>query len=257
MDVTGLIPLETAGYAGLALFGMAVGIIGSMIGLGGGVIIVPVLSALGLPPTMVASSSISAVLSNAVASTASYARQRRIAYKTGMALGLLSVPGAVLGSFVTELAAPDEFHAAFAVVLAGSGAYVLLKPLLSRGSGREPGRMSMILAGAISFAVGIMSGLFGIGGGIVFMPLLIIVLGMDIKRAAPTSQMMLLFSSSAGVAAHYALGHADPGPALYLAAGAFAGGMIGARVSRRVGEGPLRWAVAAAVLGGAAAMILL
>ena len=177
MDVLSLFSLEITGYVGIALFGMAVGVIGSMIGLGGGTIIVPVLSAFGLPPTVVASSSISAVLSNAIASTSSYARQRRIAYKTGILLGALSVPGAILGSFATELTAPDEFHTAFAVVLAGSGAYVILKPRLSRGTGKKPGRRSMILAGAISFVVGIMSGLFGVGGGIVFMPLLIIVMG--------------------------------------------------------------------------------
>ena len=238
-------------------FGAAVGAIGSMIGLGGGTIIVPVLSALGVPPTAVASSSISAVLANAVASTSSYARQCRIAYRPGVLLGALSVPGAVLGSFITERAAPAELHTMFAVVLAGSGAYVVLKSRLGKKSAKEPGRASVAVAASLSFATGIMSGLFGIGGGIVFMPLLVIVLGMDVKRAAPTSQMILLFSSSAGAAAHFALGHADPGPALYLAAGAFAGGIAGARMSRRVGEGPLRWAVAAAIFGGAMTMLLI
>lgn len=238
-------------------FGAAVGAIGSMIGLGGGAIIVPVLSALGVPPTAVASSSISAVLANSVASTASYSRQRRIEYRPGVLLGALSVPGAVLGSLITEMAAPAEFHTMFAAVLAGSGVYVVLKSRLGRGARKAPGRASVVLAAGLSFATGIMSGLFGIGGGIVFMPLLVIVLGMEVKKAAPTSQMILLFSSSAGAAAHFALGHADPGPALYLAAGAFAGGVFGARMSRRVREGHLRWAVAAAVFGAAVTMLLI
>ena len=77
--------------------GFAAGILGSMIGLGGGIIVVPVLTFLGFPPTVAASNSLFAALSNATASTISYSKQKRIEYYLGLKLGLLSIPGTVLG----------------------------------------------------------------------------------------------------------------------------------------------------------------
>ena len=72
--------------------GFAAGILGSMIGLGGGIIVVPVLTFLGFPPTAAASNSLFAALSNAIASTISYSRQKRIEYSLGLKLGLLTIP---------------------------------------------------------------------------------------------------------------------------------------------------------------------
>ena len=64
-------------------------------------------------------------------------------------------------------------------------------------------------------------------------------------------------ASASGAAAHLAMGHPDLLPALYLSAGAAAGGLAGALLSRGIGEGPLRWAVAASVFAAAASMALL
>ena len=79
----------------LVPLGFAAGTLGSMIGLGGGVVIVPVLTFLGFPPALAASNSLFAAMANAAASTASYSRQGRIEYRLGLWLGLLSVPGPV------------------------------------------------------------------------------------------------------------------------------------------------------------------
>ena len=67
----------------MILLGFAAGILGSMIGLGGGIIVVPVLTFLGFPPTVAASNSLFAALSNATASTISYSRQKRIEFSLG------------------------------------------------------------------------------------------------------------------------------------------------------------------------------
>ena len=72
--------------------GFAAGILGSMIGLGGGIIVVPVLTFLGFSPTAAASNSLFAALSNAIASTISYSKQKRIEFSLGIKLGLLSIP---------------------------------------------------------------------------------------------------------------------------------------------------------------------
>ena len=97
--------------------GFAAGILGSMIGLGGGIIVVPVLTFLGFPPTLAASNSLFAAFSNAVASTFSYSRQKRIEYSLGLKLGLLSIPGTVLGAYVSSDVAPAIFKVLFGLVL--------------------------------------------------------------------------------------------------------------------------------------------
>jgi len=77
--------------------GFVAGILGSIIGLGGGIIIVPVLTFMGFSPTLAVSNSLFAVFSNSVASTTMYAKQKRIELSLGWKLGLMAVPGTILG----------------------------------------------------------------------------------------------------------------------------------------------------------------
>ncbi len=239
----------------LVPLGVAAGVLGSMIGLGGGIIVVPVLTFLGFPPTAAASNSLFAAFSNAVASTVSYSGQRRIEYGTGLRLGLLSVPGTVLGALVSADAAPGTFKMLFAVVLIASGVYIFLRKGMQAREKTAAHATLALMVGA-SFFAGITSSFFGIGGGIVFVPLMVVAMGMAMKRAAPTSQFVLLFASFSGLAVHSVLGHPDFLQSLYLAAGAFVGGLVGSRVSLKVGEGHLRILVSAVLFVAAVKMIL-
>ena len=107
--------------------GFVAGILGSMIGLGGGIIIVPILTFLGFPPTVVASNSLFAAFSNSVASTISYSKQKRIEYFLGMKLGLLAIPGTIFGAILSTDIAPDVFKILFGFVLIASSAYIFLR----------------------------------------------------------------------------------------------------------------------------------
>ncbi len=111
----------------LILLGFAAGVLGSMIGLGGGIIVVPVLTFLGFSPTAAASNSLFATLSNAVASTASYSKQKRIASTLGIKLGLLSVPGTVLGALISTDVTSGLFQMLFGLVLVASAVYIFLR----------------------------------------------------------------------------------------------------------------------------------
>lgn len=235
--------------------GAAAGVVGSVTGLGGGVVMVPALTALGVPPTAAVSGSLAAVLANSAASASVYWRQRRADYAAGIRLGLMSVPGTAAGALASSQAAPGEFRLLFAALLAACGAYVLLRARLRPS--RAGAALVVAASAAASFGAGAVSGFFGVGGGVVFVPLLIIALGFGARRAVPTAHVILLFSASSGSAVHFALGHLDALPALYMASGAAAGGAAGAALSRGLGEGYLRWAVAAAVFAAAASMALL
>ena len=100
--------------------GFVAGVLGSMVGLGGGIIVVPVLTFLGFSPTAAASNSLFAALSNAIASTISYSRQKRIEYSLGIKLGLLTIPGTIIGAVISTDVAPDIFKILFAFVLISS-----------------------------------------------------------------------------------------------------------------------------------------
>ena len=235
--------------------GAAAGAVGSVTGLGGGIVMVPALTAAGVPPVAAVSNSLFAVLASAAGSSAAYWRQRRAEYAAGVRLGLVSAPGTVAGAVASSEAAPAEFRVLFAALLVASGAYVLLRHRLRPS--RASGARAVAGTAAASFAAGAVSAFFGVGGGVVFVPLLVVALGMDLRRAAPTSQVILLFAASSGAAAHYAMGHPDVVAAAYLSAGALLGGFAGAAASRGMGEGPLRWAVACSVFAAAASMAFL
>ena len=118
-----------------------------------------------------------------------------------------------------------------------TGVYVLYRNSILKESSAP--KKSMLLRGgvfAITFGAGIVSSLFGVGGGIIFVPAMLLVLGMTMQRAVPTSQLTLMITSLAGVFTHAYLGHPDYFQAAALSAGAFAGAQIGARMSRSAKE---------------------
>ena len=231
--------------------GFAAGILGSMIGLGGGVIVVPVLTFLGFSPTAAASNSLFAALSNAIASTISYSKQKRIEYSIGWKLGLLSIPGTILGAIISTDAAPHIFKILFGLVLVASAVYIFLRGRIKSGDTKLSPLMIVFAVGA-SFFAGIISSFFGIGGGIIFVPLMVVGMGMAMKRAAPTSQMILLFASLSGVITHSLLGHPDFLQAGFLAIGSFIGGLVGARLSIQIKERNLQILVSVVLLIAAA-----
>lgn len=230
--------------------GVVAGVLGSMIGLGGGIIVVPVLTFAGFAPTAAASNSLFAAFSNAIASTASYSRQKRIEYSVGLKLGLLSVPGTILGAYISSDVTPGIFKILFGLVLVSSAIYIFLKRRIE-SEHQYQSKQVWILAVGASFFAGIISSFFGIGGGIIFVPLMTVVMGMMMKNAAPTSQLILLFASFSGLITHSILGHPDYFQALLLAIGAFGGGLIGARLSLEIKERGLQILVSVVIIAAA------
>ncbi len=230
--------------------GFVAGVLGSMIGLGGGIIVVPVLTFAGFGPSLAVSNSLFAAFSNAAASTISYSRQKRIEYSIGLKLGLLAIPGTVLGALISSDVAPGVFKILFGLVLISCSIYIFLRKKIEAKE-LNYSKQIMILAIGGSFFAGIISSFFGIGGGIIFVPLMVVAMGMGMKNAAPTSQFILLFVSFSGLVTHSFLGHPDFYQALLLSAGAFAGGLIGARLSLEIKERSLQILVSVVIIAAA------
>ena len=188
-------------YLWLLPLGFVAGVIGSMIGLGGGFIVVPVLTFFGYSPTLAASDSLFAAFSNSVASTTSYAKQKRIVYSLGIKLALISIPGTILGAYLSEDVSPPLFKLLFGMVLIASGVYIYLRRKMESKEHNLSKQIIILTVGA-SFFAGIISSLFGIGGGTVFVPLMVIAIGLSMKLAAPTSQFILMFSAASDMIMH-------------------------------------------------------
>ncbi|HXU95278.1 MAG TPA: sulfite exporter TauE/SafE family protein, partial [Candidatus Nitrosotalea sp.] len=169
-------------YLWLLPLGFAAGVIGSIIGLGGGFIIVPVLTFFGYSPTLAASNSLFAAFSNSIASTTSYAKQKRIVYSVGIKLALVSIPGTILGAYISDEVSPPLFKILFGIVLVASAVYIYLRRKMESKE-HNLSKQIMVLAVGASFFAGIISSLFGIGGGVVFVPLMVIAIGLSMKLA--------------------------------------------------------------------------
>ena len=242
-------------YLWLLPLGFVAGVIGSMIGLGGGFIVVPVLTFFGFSPTLAASDSLFAAFSNSVASTASYARQKRIVYLLGIKLALISIPGTILGAYISDQVSPSLFKFLFGLVLVASCIYIYLKRKMESRE-YNLSKQIMILAVGASFSAGVISSLFGIGGGVVFVPLMVIAIGLSMKLAAPTSQFILMFASASGMIMHSILGHPNYYEAGMLSIGSFIGGMVGSKLSTRIDETKLRMFVTI-VIGATAIKLII
>ena len=138
----------------------------------------------------------------------------------------MAAPGSILGAVLASGAEPGIFGVLLAAALIVAAAYVFIRPRLSSRPTSNTQAVA-VLSVAASFFAGIVSSYFGIGGGVVFVPLLVVMLGMSMMRAAPTSMFALLVTSAAGVAMHALLGHTDAVLALLLSAGGLLGGLAG------------------------------
>ena len=216
----------------LLVVGLGAGTLGSMLGVGGGIIMVPALTFLNVPPTQAASTSLIAVMATSISSTIEYSRQKRINYGLGLQIAACAIPGGVLGAVLSEYLLQDTFKLYFGILLILTGLYILYRNSVLKD--RHVKRRSLALqvgVFAASFGAGIISSLFGVGGGIIFVPAMLLVLGLTMHTAAPTSQFTLMMTAIAGVFTHSALGHPDYLQAIVLSIGAFVGAQIGARLS--------------------------
>ena len=221
----------------LIAVGVGAGALGSILGVGGGVIIVPFLTYFGLSPTQTSSTSLFSVLSTSVASTVEYSRQKRIDYALGLRMAAAAAPGAIVGALLSRQFTTDSFRLYFGILLILTGLYILNRGSLLNGRSLAlMGSHKNVIVYAFAFAAGMISSLFGVGGGIIFVPVMLLFLGVGIHRAAATSQLTLLVTSFAGIITHAYLGNPDYAYASALALGAFIGGQIGARISKSAKE---------------------
>ncbi|PTA68249.1 sulfite exporter TauE/SafE family protein [Deinococcus arcticus] len=206
--------------------GLLAGVLGAILGLGGGVVVVPalefVLPLFGQEISIAQAVAISqiGVLAVGLSGAASYLQQGLVRARTGYLLSPYTIVGGALGSFLGLVLPAQAVATVFAALLLYS-AYTLLRGLRRVDAERPPSRL---VPPAMTFA-GIMSGLLGIGGGTVQVPVLNLLAGVPIRQAIATSTFIMGLTAVGNALVYHAGGLLD----LRLAAGVALGVLIGAR----------------------------
>lgn len=241
------------------LIGLLAGVLGSMFGLGGGFIIVPLLNIVGVNMKTAVGTSAAAIFFNAVSATAAYARYGYVDYRAGLLLSTTAVVSAYFGALLTEYLDVNVLRVIFGVMLL----LVSIRTATTREKRRGGQTNDRISWGHRAYVTlfgggvlaGLASGLLGVGGGVVNVPLLTH-LGVVMQVAVATSSMAITLTSITSALTHYNLGNVDMMLLALLAPALIVGAQIGARIARRVSSRSLRIGFSAVLAFVAMRMIL-
>lgn len=225
--------IEPAGLSALlyTLTGMASGLLGAVLGLGGGVVMVPVMTILlGVPAHVAVAASLVGVVATSVSSSAGYMKRRLPLVRVGLNLELTTLIGAIAGSIVAGFMADEVISGLFSLLLFYT-AWTMWRGRKSRDAADDPDSITATpLALTGSGAAGCISGVLGVGGGVMKVPVMNLLLGAPIHRSTSTSTFMMGLTAAAGCVAYYLRGELLIGIAAPLVLGV----LIGARIAPRV-----------------------
>ncbi len=247
--------------------GLGIGALGTLIGAGGGWMIVPLLLlGFGFTPQQAVGTSLVVVFLNALSGSIAYMRQRRVLYAMGVAFAVATIPGALLGAWLVQYLSSDLFSVLFGGLLFLVALFLYRGQEFLLGGRRMTGttpedwqsiRSPMMRFGIlVSFLVGIVSSLFGVGGGIIHVPFLILVLGLPAHTATATSQFVLTITSLAGSLVFLRQGQIHMTAAASMGVGVLIGAQGGAWFSTRLAGELIRRILAATVAIFAIRMML-
>jgi uncharacterized membrane protein YfcA len=239
-------------YLILVALGFGIGGLGTLIGIGGGTYLVPALILLyGFEPKLATGTSLFFIFLNVLSGSISYLRLRRVDVKLGLILTIPTIPGAIIGAYLVGYIEHFTFRLLFAALLVWASLYLLLKPKAQSGSVKTGGygrkivdssgkvytySVNIPLGLVTSFVAGFASSMFGIGGGVLHVPIMIHILGMPVHVATTTSHFILVFTTLFGSITHSTLNNVSFEYAIFLGLGGVLGAQVGARVSSRVGD---------------------
>lgn len=244
----------------LLLIGFLIGTVGTLIGAGGGFILVPLLILFhpGLSAEGITAISMAVVASNSMSGSIAYMINRRVDYKAGIIFAIATIPGSVFGVMTTKAIPRGAFDIGFGVVLIMLAVFLFVKggkskpvyrpAALHKGwvhnrltdkSGEVFEYSYDVRKGTLlSVVVGYLSPVLGIGGGIIHVPAMIEWLKFPVHIATATSHFILAIMATATVITHYAGGsYDDPfvlNMVIGLVIGVIPGAQLGAVLSRKV-----------------------
>jgi len=261
---------------GILAASLLAGLVGSLFGLGGGIIIIPALTLVfGLPIKEVIGASLIGVIAASTGAATRYVSEGMVNVRLGMVMEPATTLGSIVGALLAVYLDQHVLAAAFAAILVYASVYMYRGP---QSHVDEPDRCVESLSCTFqdplpgkcvsykvrnlgrgllaSFGAGNMAGMLGGGGGIGKVPGMNGWMGVPMRAAAATSNFMIGVTALAGAAVLYANGLISPVLAAVVAVGVFAGASLGPRISRRTAGTSLRRAFAVVMLLIAVLMVL-
>jgi len=236
-----------------------IGVMGAILGIGGGIFLVPALTIiLDIDIKIAAATSLIAVIVTSSTSASSYVRKGLVNIRLGMFLEMFSTAGAVIGAILVAFLAPSAIEFILGIALIYAAIYMQIKrkseskdavsSTISHAKGRFDSEFSDAQTGesvrysvknvergaAGSFVSGNLSGLIGIGGGIILVPVMNGLMRMPIKASTATSNFVLGVTALAGVLVYLSNGYVAPVLTAIVCIGVFAGASIGTAIQPRI-----------------------
>jgi uncharacterized protein len=200
------------------------------------------------------------IIFTALSSTFAYQRQKRLDWKVGIIGASVTVPGAVIGAYATNFFSSQTLTIIFGIFLFFIAAFMFRRSNRTGNQERKTRTQTRSKTGqlvwqrniidaygsvfqydadmlsglALLFFGGLASGFFGIGGGLIVVPILMSVVGLPMHLAVATSMLTMIFTSISGVATHILLGDVLFEYAAPLVVGIVIGAQLGARTAKRL-----------------------
>lgn len=259
------------------LVGLAAGIVGSIVGIGGGMFFVPALLYFGnlyspgsILPQIATGTSLVVVMITALSSTLAFYKQKKVDKQSALFFFVGSAPGAVLGVYFNGLMSPRMFYLVFGLFQIGMFILMMVKDKLKprnvawdvrrtyideQGVEHQYG-YKRLWALFVAFGVGITSSMFGIGGGVLMVPVLIVLFRFPPHIATATTMAVIFLSGVIGSVTNIIHHNINWLYVLLLAPGAWIGGRLGAKIAARLKGKTLVILLRVLILGIALQMIV-
>ena len=228
-------------------FGVVVGLALGLVGGGSSILTVPILVyALGESVHLATSTSLAIVGANALVGAADHARAGRVCPRTALIFGGAGIFGAFAGTYLNHLASGRIILLGFDALMLVAAVAMARVRLGDREGRPSLSGVSLRVIGA-GLAVGVLTGFFGVGGGFLIVPALVLVLGLPMREAVGTSLLVIAINAAAALLGHLH-GGVDVGVTALFIVGGTAGSILGSRLSDRIDEGRLRLGFAGMVV---------
>ena len=256
-----------------AIAGVAIGILSGLLGIGGGTVMVPIFRlAFGMSPVVSTATSLFAIIPTSISGAASHIRHKTCIVSLGVAAGLGGALTSPLGVWLAQISPAWMIMVAAALIIGWSAVKMLGKAFKMRSQNRtqqhaasnddaiddptkasaqagaavDPAprkltRKQLLIGAGIGLGAGVASGYVGVGGGFIMVPLMLSLIGIEMRQASGTSLIAVMILAIPGVVEQALLGNINYAAGIAIAVGSSPGAVIGARLVRVVPELALRF----------------
>ena len=256
-----------------AIAGVAIGILSGLLGIGGGTVMVPIFRlAFGMSPVVSTATSLFAIIPTSISGAASHIRHKTCIVSLGVAAGLGGALTSPLGVWLAQISPAWMIMVAAALIIGWSAVKMLGKAFKMRSQNRtqqhaasnddaiddptkasaqagaavDPApckltRKQLLIGAGIGLGAGVASGYVGVGGGFIMVPLMLSLIGIEMRQASGTSLIAVMILAIPGVVEQALLGNINYAAGIAIAVGSIPGAVIGARLVRVVPELALRF----------------